>query len=856
MFRDLDLKPTYNSYDDNVGEAFFDPVLKSATSYDRATAYFSGKALSNYSKGLEYFARSKDNRCRLIVSNQISVEDYNSIKAGYDLKETITNDMLTHLREELSLEEERSISNLAYLVSLGVIDVKIAFSAEGLFHDKFGILRDANGDTICFRGSNNETDASFRSNYESFDLTCSWLASKFDFSKITKSRNDFEELWNNQKEKVVVKSMDQTLLTEIETHNKGELVYDVVQLKNDCLVLDYDGRLFLDIKLDDYDFPSTRLYKLKLKRYIDSLPVDMKRVYFDENLRYPTYKKIINVIENDSHKRGYTFYVAKRLKDYIRLRELHIDNRSRVGLAIKKRDPSVQTQFENYKAIVDASFVRPLRENQMWDSFFMCMMRKSCNFSVPGSGKTASVLGVFAYLRNIGQVNKIVMIGPKNSFGSWKDEFRNCFGDKLELRVFDLHSTEYSSTKQKSEALLQHSKKSNLILLNYESVANYKYEILETIDNQTLLVFDEVHKIKNPEGFYASNCLEVAQKANHTIVMTGTPIPNTYLDIENMLHVLFDDEYEEFFGFDLSYLKNPDQEYIDEINRKIRPFFCRTSKDQLSVPQANPDSVKIVDASKAENKVFEILCNVYARNRLALIIRLLQLESNPAMLLEKIDLSEFNDILDISGATEDIDYVDYSSDIEELVTSIKSTAKFDLCIETAKQLFDESKPTIIWCIFVDSLFHIKRALESFGASVAVIFGKTSEEDRTSILNDFRNGKLDFLITNPHTLAESVSLHKACHDAIYFEYSYNLVHLLQSKDRIHRLGLPEGQYTQYFFLQEEFMNSYGQPYSLDRKIYDRLKEKEQIMLDAIEAGTLENGYPSDEDLDIVFKDLRL
>lgn len=56
-----------------------------------------------------------------------------------------------------------------------------------------------------------------------------------------------------------------------------------------------------------------------------------------------------------------------------------------------------------------------------------------------------------------------------------------------------------------------------------------------------------------------------------------------------------------------------------------------------------------------------------------------------------------------------------------------------------------------------------------------------------------------LITNPHTLAESVSLHKKCHDAIYLEYSFNLTHMIQSRDRIHRLGLLENQYTQYYYL---------------------------------------------------------
>lgn len=90
------------------------------------------------------------------------------------------------------------------------------------------------------------------------------------------------------------------------------------------------------------------------------------------------------------------------------------------------------------------------------------------------------------------------------------------------------------------------------------------------------------------------------------------------------------------------------------------------------------------------------------------------------------------------------------------------------------------------------------------------------EVRQAILSAFCKGDLDFLITNPHTLAESVSLHSICHDAIYFEYSYNLVHLLQSKDRIHRLGLPSDQYTQYYFLQEMFLTKDGDAYSLDEK----------------------------------------
>lgn len=90
--------------------------------------------------------------------------------------------------------------------------------------------------------------------------------------------------------------------------------------------------------------------------------------------------------------------------------------------------------------------------------------------------------------------------------------------------------------------------------------------------------------------------------------------------------------------------------------------------------------------------------------------------------------------------------------------------------------------------------------------------------------------------NPEYAGEVMKIHMLA--AIYFEYSYNLVHLLQSKDRIHRLGLPDGQYTQYYFLEEQYVTNDGEPFSLDEKIYDRLREKEQIMLDAIENNVLE------------------
>lgn len=175
------------------------------------------------------------------------------------------------------------------------------------------------------------------------------------------------------------------------------------------------------------------------------------------------------------------------------------------------------------------------------------------------------------------------------------------------------------------------------------------------------------------------------------------------------------------------------------------------------------------------------------------------------------------------------------------------------CEQLVERIVAEGRPVIVWCIFVRSISNLQRDLTAMGIPTEAINGATPQEERREILDDFREGRFRVLVTNPQTLAESVSLHSVCHDAVYFEYSYNLVHLLQSKDRIHRLGLPDDQKTRYYFMREKFKLD-GKELSLDAVIYDRLKEKERTMLDAIDRGCLENGYLDDEDLRIIFEQL--
>src|SRR4029077_2611960 len=97
-----------------------------------------------------------------------------------------------------------------------------------------------------------------------------------------------------------------------------------------------------------------------------------------------------------------------------------------------------------------------------------------------------------------------------------------------------------------------------------------------------------------------------------------------------------------------------------------------------------------------------------------------------------------------------------------------------------------------------------------------------EFNREKIISEFKHSAdHNILIANPSACAESVSLHKACHHAVYFDRTFNGAHYMQSLDRIHRVGLERDDKVHYHILQ---MTD-----SIDIVIDERLEEKQKRML---------------------------
>lgn len=854
MLNDLNLKPGYTTEKDNISEVFFNPCLSESISYDRVAGYFSSSSLKYLTKGIQNLI-SKNGKYRLIISDEISEKDYNAIKEGYYNREHLIDETMEKLNLEKykSLEDKQNLANLAYLITIGLVDIKIGFILDGLFHAKFGIMSDKEDNLIYFTGSANETENAMINNYENIDIKKSWIHQS-EKEYILEKQKYFNELWNGvHKSRILyVTELNDRIKYKIKENNKGGLVIDkqIFEEKSIVLLLD-NNRLKLINNLEE---------KLAKSRQIDRLvrkyDLDTETLYFKNNLNYKDVEYIIAQLLEHEKRRKQRVVIGDSVYKYIESSKFEINEVSKMGLLIKSQDNSIVNYMNQFNKIVDKEFSDKysLRSIQKWVSYYMTRMNRVANFSVPGSGKTAMVYGTFAYLSSleIDEVSQIIMIGPKNSFLSWKDEFNKFFEGKRQLKVLDIHAPGFLE-----EDFIRSPKSYDLILVNYESLPKYRKYLEKIVDSRSMLVFDEVHKIKNPESLRASCAIDLAAKAKYRYVLTGTPIPNTYLDIWNLLHILYDDEYTDYFDMSKQELSSADILDQEKLNEKLAPFFWRVTKDDLNIPNALPDNIYKLRASDQEQAILNLLWKKYRHVPLKLYIRLIQFSSNPQLLSSNIvrsmffDNSECHDnenkkddmLFEFEDEMEDDIRDLYSADEIALLNSVKTTRKFEAAMNKVNDLVSQRKTVIVWCIFVDTIQKVVRYCRDRGHDVMYIDGSVHSQDRESIIKNFQNRDFDVLVTNPHTLAESVSLHTACHDAIYLEYSFNLTHMLQSRDRIHRYGLKPEETTSYYYFMLEGQE--GACNTIDEKIYNRLKEKEETMLRAIETDLLVPEYSENE-----------
>jgi len=500
-------------------------------------------------------------------------------------------------------------------------------------------------------------------------------------------------------------------------------------------------------------------------------------------------------------------------------------------------------KFREFAKYVDARITRKLKTHQLKAAFHLHLVGNGANFSVPGSGKTTVVLTNYEWLKTQGKVNLLFVVGPSACFSPWRTEFKLTLNRTPTYKIlaggdYITRRGEYSVSRQAI---------SELYLVTYQTLLRDEALIKRFLTQagvKAYLVIDEAHYIKQIDGSWAQSVLSLAKHAVQRCILTGTPMPRSYSDIFNMFDFLWP-EYSPIEAETKTKIivaeENKDYSLIKQtLKQAVSPLFYRVRKKDLGLKPALFHAPIVIEMNKYEKVIYDAIdkkirsysqkeylqsIELVKKLRRGRIIRLRQCISNAGLLSKSIE----NYTEDLVGADSKLAKVIYN------YNTLEKPAKLEYLLKFIKRLQEEKKKVVIWSNFVGTLELIQQTLTSLGYYCKSIYGKVpveqtavdEEETREAIRNEFVDSSsgLDILIANPAACAESISLHKACQIAVYYDLSYNCAQYLQSLDRIHRVGGSEDKEAHYYFLQ------YGN--TIDKDIRDNLETKAAKMSELID-----------------------
>lgn len=519
----------------------------------------------------------------------------------------------------------------------------------------------------------------------------------------------------------------------------------------------------------------------------------------------------------------------------------------------------VKEEFAQFTQIMSRELTgRLLYPLQLLAAYHLAFSQNAANFSVPGAGKTSIVYGAFSYLRSLPpssskHVNKLLVVGPLSSFGPWELEFQECFSRPARSRRVS-GGLSQEDRKRIYYSELSDYKQLEILLTTYQAIPHdieHVRHFLTRPENRVMVVLDEAHKIKNTEGgVWADAILQLAPTAAARVVLTGTPAPNGYEDLYNLFNFIWPGQ--NVIRFDLGHLRDmsqtPFDRRADTLVDNIAPFFIRIRKSDLHLPAPIEHPPIDVPLGARQERIYRFIEDKYIayfqsrgsqswlRDTLtrARMIRLMQAAINPALLRAPLNVAGMYD-------SDRALFVDDAEILNQILSydDHESPSKLVKAVQLSEQLLgasDENK-VVLWCVFVGNLFRLQSMFAEKGIAARVLYGgtptemdedKADIETRESIIKEFESANSSFrvVIANPFAVGESISLHKKCRNAIYVERNFNAAAFLQSKDRIHRYGLPKDAKVNYFYLTA--------PNTIDGTIHQRLLQKEAAMLKVLES----------------------
>lgn len=401
----------------------------------------------------------------------------------------------------------------------------------------------------------------------------------------------------------------------------------------------------------------------------------------------------------------------------------------------------IPAPFEHQKAITD--FI--LSQNPVY-----------CT-SDAGTGKTRAVLDAIRELRHKGRT---LVLAPKSILQpSWAN-------DILKFTPELTYSIAYAENR--AEAFKMNT---DVVITNHDAV-NWIVKNIDVLKGFHTLVIDEQTAFKNHTALRSKAVEKIAKQFKKRIGLTGSPTPNSLMDIWHQVKILDDgnrlgNSYWKFRssthtpiskGAFTEWKENPD--VVDAVYGLISDINIRFKlEDCLDIPE-NFTTTMEFELSPKHMRLYQELKHT----------KILELQDN-----------EINAINAASLATKLMQCASGSIYGESGVSHVDSD-RYQLVIDLIQQ-----RPQ---CVVAFQWGHQRdelcRLADKHGISYAVIDGSASNDDRIKAVERFQNGFIQVIFAHPASAGHGLTL-TAGTATIWVSPTYNAEHYLQFNRRIYRAG---------------------------------------------------------------------
>ncbi|MEJ2248066.1 MAG: DEAD/DEAH box helicase [Candidatus Lokiarchaeota archaeon] len=241
--------------------------------------------------------------------------------------------------------------------------------------------------------------------------------------------------------------------------------------------------------------------------------------------------------------------------------------------------------------------------------------------------------------------------------------------------------------------------------------------------------------------------------------------------------------------------------HLDELKRRIKPVsFIIRKKDCLDLPPKVYEQ-SYVEMNTEQKRIYKDLKNRY----------LAEYADKELSVVNKISL--YIRFQQITGG-----FFPYYEDKYKKYKTIPISNNPKL-----KRLKEDIEETdeilIIWARFTAEIILLWKELQKAFPDkyIATYYGKTSDNERNRIINEFKQNKINIIILNQSVGAFGLNLQNSSFQYFYSN-TYSLEHRDQSEDRSHRIGTKKSVLYKDIIMRN----------SIDEKIYKLLKERKNLL----------------------------